>query len=195
MSQNSWFYIRWLAFYTIYRETHSGYPLATNVLGIRGCEKRGVGHPPVVNGGRGQHRERVEWALTLPVTTARSAIHCSYWPSVELYTTKLKGSPWALKGVSKPKFRWEWSVELLISMEYPSRMLLISYLFAGNKLGLVASSNSSAAMTGGLVQEFNHSVLPSVKPLATFLLTALFIIVSQPILSLLLLSYHGIWVN
>ena len=74
-------------------------------------------------------------------------------------------------------------------------MLLISYLFAGNKLGLVASSNSSAAMTGGLVQEFNHSVLPSVKPLATFLLTALFIIVSQPILSLLLLSYHGIWVN
>jgi len=48
----------------------------------------------------------------------------------------------------------------------------------GRKLDLVPQSNESAAMTGGLVQEFNHAVLPSIKPLATFILTALFILVS-----------------
>lgn len=48
----------------------------------------------------------------------------------------------------------------------------------GRKLDLVPQSNESAAMTGGLVQEFNHAVLPSIKPLATFILTALFILPS-----------------
>ncbi|KAG5882902.1 hypothetical protein JTB14_020170 [Gonioctena quinquepunctata] len=36
--------------------------------------------------------------------------------------------------------------------------------------------NSTASMTGGLVQEFSHSFLPSVSPLATMTLTALFMI-------------------
>ena len=53
----------------------------------------------------------------------------------------------------------------------------MSDLIIGNRLGMVPMSNHSAAMTGGLVQEFDHSVLPSVKPLATFILTAASMIV------------------
>lgn len=37
----------------------------------------------------------------------------------------------------------------------------------------VTSTSSTASMTGGLVQEYSHSVLPNVKPLATMILTAL----------------------
>lgn len=38
-------------------------------------------------------------------------------------------------------------------------------------MNLVTSNLSSASMTGGLVQEFEHSILPTVKPIHTFLLT------------------------
>lgn len=47
-------------------------------------------------------------------------------------------------------------------------------------MNLVMMSNlSSASMTGGLVQEFEHSVLPTVKPIHTFLLTILQMLVSH----------------
>ncbi|XP_072317856.1 dolichyl pyrophosphate Glc1Man9GlcNAc2 alpha-1,3-glucosyltransferase [Eucyclogobius newberryi] len=45
----------------------------------------------------------------------------------------------------------------------------------GQRLGLV-QSGSQASMTGGLVQEFHHTVLPSVTPSVTLLCTALTIL-------------------
>ncbi|XP_067949246.1 dolichyl pyrophosphate Glc1Man9GlcNAc2 alpha-1,3-glucosyltransferase-like [Watersipora subatra] len=47
---------------------------------------------------------------------------------------------------------------------------------AGRKLDLISVSNHSASMTGGLVQEFEHAVLPSVTPVATLLLTVTFML-------------------
>lgn len=44
--------------------------------------------------------------------------------------------------------------------------------FEVQKLGIQISRNV-ATMTGGLVQEFEHSVLPSIKPSFTFILTVL----------------------
>ncbi|CAL4069154.1 unnamed protein product, partial [Meganyctiphanes norvegica] len=41
----------------------------------------------------------------------------------------------------------------------------------GRKLGFLSGAIGSASMTGGLVQEYQHAVLPSVPPIATFLLT------------------------
>ncbi|KAJ1526081.1 hypothetical protein ONE63_009246 [Megalurothrips usitatus] len=46
---------------------------------------------------------------------------------------------------------------------------------AGHKYNLV-NVTSSATMTGGLVQEFEHTVLPSISPRLTFLLTLLSIV-------------------
>ncbi|XP_031333165.1 probable dolichyl pyrophosphate Glc1Man9GlcNAc2 alpha-1,3-glucosyltransferase isoform X2 [Photinus pyralis] len=45
----------------------------------------------------------------------------------------------------------------------------------GKKIGL-AVSEEVAAMTGGLVQEFSHAVLPSITPLATMLITIVFML-------------------
>ncbi|CAH0393536.1 unnamed protein product [Bemisia tabaci] len=46
--------------------------------------------------------------------------------------------------------------------------------FAGRKLNLLDSTASpSASMTGGLVQEYSHAVLPNVSPVITFILTVL----------------------
>ncbi|XP_013421845.1 probable dolichyl pyrophosphate Glc1Man9GlcNAc2 alpha-1,3-glucosyltransferase isoform X2 [Lingula anatina] len=60
----------------------------------------------------------------------------------------------------------------------------------GTKLNLFPSTNSSqaAVMTGGLVQEFNHAVLPSVKPIATLVATGLSIV---PALFLLWRGCYG----
>lgn len=46
-------------------------------------------------------------------------------------------------------------------------------LFSVPYFNLKMSSNSRASMTGGLVQEYSHTVLPNVKPLTTMILTAL----------------------
>jgi len=44
-------------------------------------------------------------------------------------------------------------------------------ILLGKKTGMLKVEEPMASMTGGLVQEFDHTVLPSVSPLATFLLT------------------------
>lgn len=52
-------------------------------------------------------------------------------------------------------------------------------LFTGVKLKVLdVDKLPKASMTGGLVQEFQHSVLPSVSPLATLICTLLSITVS-----------------
>ncbi|XP_023016978.2 ALG6/ALG8 family glucosyltransferase xit isoform X1 [Leptinotarsa decemlineata] len=51
----------------------------------------------------------------------------------------------------------------------------IGYILVSKLNGNILK-NSTASMTGGLVQEFAHSFLPSVSPLATMLLTAIFMI-------------------
>jgi len=43
--------------------------------------------------------------------------------------------------------------------------------FAGTRTGFISSGISTGSMTGGLVQEYEHAVLPSVPPIATFVLT------------------------
>ena len=50
---------------------------------------------------------------------------------------------------------------------------------AGSRLGLTSPHNvSTASMTGGLVQEYQHTMLPSVPPIATLIATVLSILVS-----------------
>ena len=39
--------------------------------------------------------------------------------------------------------------------------------------------NQTASMTGGLVQEFDHTVLPSIKPLVTLICTVVAMVVSD----------------
>lgn len=51
-------------------------------------------------------------------------------------------------------------------------------LFAASRLGYF-SLNDTATMTGGLVQDFRHLVLPSVAPAATMLVTLMAIAVSS----------------
>lgn len=42
---------------------------------------------------------------------------------------------------------------------------------AGKLLGLINLNQGSASMTGGLVQEYEHAVLPSIRPIHTLILT------------------------
>ncbi|PAA80591.1 hypothetical protein BOX15_Mlig032203g1 [Macrostomum lignano] len=46
----------------------------------------------------------------------------------------------------------------------------------GCRLGLLTKQPGVGVMTGGLVEEFEHAVLPSIRPVHTFLLTALFLL-------------------
>ena len=50
--------------------------------------------------------------------------------------------------------------------------------FSGPRFGLQVNKEA-ASMTGGLVQEFSHSVLPSVPPVATLIATVISIMVSS----------------
>lgn len=53
------------------------------------------------------------------------------------------------------------------------------FIYSGVKFKLLDITKlPKASMTGGLVQEFQHSVLPSVSPLATLVCTLLSILVS-----------------
>lgn len=50
---------------------------------------------------------------------------------------------------------------------------------AGGRLGWSVAQQGAASMTGGLVREYSHVVLPSVPPLATLILTLLSILVGN----------------
>jgi len=55
----------------------------------------------------------------------------------------------------------------------------LSFYFVGLKLKLLSPDIiPQAAMTGGMVQEYSHTVLPSVSPLITLLATLLAMLVS-----------------
>lgn len=59
----------------------------------------------------------------------------------------------------------------------------------GRRLGLVSGTGAVASMTGGLVQDIRHAVLPSVPPLATAVLT---LVVMVPALAKLWLAPHSL---
>jgi len=46
------------------------------------------------------------------------------------------------------------------------------YIDTGIWLGLISSDVHTASMTAGLVQEYDHVVLPSIRPLHTLVFTA-----------------------
>lgn len=50
------------------------------------------------------------------------------------------------------------------------------YTFSVSKLGIFSNTTPTASMTGGLVQEFPHLILPSISPAVTMALTAVFMI-------------------
>lgn len=64
----------------------------------------------------------------------------------------------------------------------------------GNRLGYV-STVGKASMTGGLVQEFEHAVLPSITPPVTFIATLLSIIVSSGKLIFVIMVYNHCEMN
>ena len=60
---------------------------------------------------------------------------------------------------------------------------------AGKQLGLLDSSSAVASMTGGLVQDITHTVLPNISPLATAVITLISMV---PALVKLWLSPHSV---
>lgn len=78
-----------------------------------------------------------------------------------------------------------WSQESLLNLPVLSPMstkttcvvavpnlILLSFILAHN-LGLMRIQKSEASMTGGLVQQYDHAVLPSVTPTVTIVLSVL----------------------
>ena len=59
----------------------------------------------------------------------------------------------------------------------------------GKQLGLLDSSSVVASMTGGLVQDISHTVLPNISPLATAVITLTSMV---PALVKLWLSPHSV---
>lgn len=59
----------------------------------------------------------------------------------------------------------------------------------GRRFGLISGGGTVASMTGGLVQDIQHSVLPSIPPLATVVLTLLSM---GPVLTKLWVSPHSL---
>ncbi len=67
---------------------------------------------------------------------------------------------------------------------------ICQYDVSGVRLGMLSqNASSSAAMTGGLVQEFDHTVLPSIGPLVTLVATSLSILVGDDGLSVSILAF------
>lgn len=56
-------------------------------------------------------------------------------------------------------------------------LIIMSNFFTASKLDPLAfKKNSTASMTGGLVQDITHDILPNITPLMTMLLTILFMV-------------------
>lgn len=64
--------------------------------------------------------------------------------------------------------------------------------FVGRQFGMT-SNVPAAVMTGGLVQEYKHIILPEVTPRTTFLCTVLSVLVSNYVLCSYLCFSSKIW--
>ncbi|KAK8385382.1 hypothetical protein O3P69_012310 [Scylla paramamosain] len=79
-----------------------------------------------------------------------------------------------------------WAPNFWALYNFADKMLVV----VGGRLGWQVAKQGVASMTGGLVQEFSHTVLPSVPPVATLIATALSIV---PGLVVLWRSPHSPW--
>jgi hypothetical protein len=71
--------------------------------------------------------------------------------------------------------------------EYYKAFVIVKSAFVGRQFG-ITSNVPAAVMTGGLVQEYKHIILPEVTPRITFLCTLLSVLVSNNVLSSYLFS-------